>query len=392
MYKIPLDLSDDFAEKSSPIVDFLLRADISDLSPKRLLNQNETDMEIATARLAKIVEWREMLAQKFGADDAARRLCVLSLGRLISKKFAGKSQGYNATGYTLQKLANAMAEKKPVIFTFCFGGYKSPTSPDYPEPGYAELYHLNYLAQYLLPIIRNYKYGVELEFDSEEISVAYNNMPQSALDKYDAAFRKLLDWTHERLKAEYKIDLPMRLVLARKQYPSEQALHDLIMEKLPDYERLFDELDKDTQEKWLQRAATNIVWDGAKDLTALSPAEKAAAVKMTRLYNEAFLEADYILRQDFFEAPNRIPLTGTWGIMPSASPTDGWLHLKSTRASMADSWTGYGMVQNIGGEMVETILSRTQLDAASDKIRYVENTDATLRAISKNFDKIAVID
>jgi len=392
MYKIFLNITDDFAEDSSPLIKFLLHDDISDMSPEKLLSQNETDLSAAGERLLKIKEWREMLSQKFGQDKNARRLCILSLGRLISKRFAGKSQGYNAAGYTLLKLANAMSARQPVIFTFCFGGYKSPTSPDYPEPGYAELFQLNYMVQYLLPLIKNYSHGIELEFDSEEISVAYNNMPQEALDKYDVAFRKLLDWMQKELKAEFGITLPMRLIRARNQYKSEQALHELIMQKLPDYEKLFDELDADTQKKWLQRAEANIVWNGEKDLTHLSPDEKFAVVKMTRLYNEAFLDADYILRQDFFEAPNRIPLSGTWGIMPSAAPTDGWLHLKSTRASMADSWTGYGVVQNLGGEMIETVLSRTQLDTLSDKIKYNANTNAGLNAISKNFEKIPTIE
>ena len=391
MYKMRLNLSDDFTENNSPIVDLLLRGDVSGVPPTKLLNPNEADLEIANERLLKIKEWRRMLSQKFGRDEDARRSCVMSLGRLISKKFAGKSQGYNATGYTLAKLANAMSAKQSIIFTFCFGGYKSPSYPDYPEPGYAELFHINYLAQYLLPLAKNYKHGVELEFDSEEISVAYNNMPQDALDRYDAAFRKLLEWAQKELETNFGIVMPMRLILARKQYKSEQALHDLIMQKLPDYEKLFDRLDEETRKKWLQRAEANIVWNGRKDLTNLSADERLAVVKMTRLYNEAFLEADYILRQDFFEAPNRIPLTGTWGIMPSASPTDGWLHLKSTRASMADSWTGYGVVQNMGGEMIETILSKTQLDAVSDKIESVENTDAKLNAISKNFERIAII-
>jgi len=86
MYKMRLNLSDDFTENNSPIVDLLLRGDVSGVPPTKLLNPNEADLEIANERLLKIKEWRRMLSQKFGRDEDARLLDKMLMSIGLSKE------------------------------------------------------------------------------------------------------------------------------------------------------------------------------------------------------------------------------------------------------------------------------------------------------------------
>lgn len=125
---------------------------------------------------------------------------------------------------------------------------------------------------------------------------------------------------------------------------------------------------------------------GTKDYSTTPAAEIEVAIKQARITNEAFLDADYQLRADWFEQPNRIAICGTWGRMPSASPTDLMLHIKSTASSLTDFWIGTGVLNGTH----EDILSKTQFDAATAQIEYID-VDSDLTQISENFARIPVM-
>jgi hypothetical protein len=285
----------------------------------------------------------------------------------------------------------------PLVFTFCFGGYKCHTSSAHPEVDWAELFHLNYLVSYLYPIIKAYQYGVEVEYESEEVSIQFNNVPQERTDKYTRSFSQLLNYYTNKAQSQYGLRLVLRLILARDLYgEGVNKLYELMEQKKPKYRQTFDELSEDVKAKWIQRAASNYMWDsGTASYDNLSESERYAIIKEARINNEAFLEADYDLRGSWFEYKYRIPLTGTWGRMPSAQPIDGWLHLKSTSASLVDCWIGTGFLEtmnnNGSAKYHETILSRSQIPAA-DKVTFLTNTDGELRQISTNFDKLPVFE
>jgi hypothetical protein len=186
------------------------------------------------------------------------------------------------------------------------------------------------------------------------------------------------------------------LVIARELYDEGVSkLYELMEQKKPAYRKIFDGLSEDEKVKWIQRAESNYMWDrGIVSYGNLSESERYEIIKEARINNEAFLEADYDLRKSWFEYKYRIPLTGTWGRMPSAQPIDGWLHIKSTAASVVDSWIGTGFLEakddNGVTEYRETILSKSQIGILGGKITYIDNSDEELKQISVNFNKVPV--
>ena len=99
-----------------------------------------------------------------------------------------------ATSLVIDKLVYCFKNEKPIVFIFGFGGYKNHNSPSFPEVDWAELFHMKYMVTYLWPIISTYKYGVEFEYESEEISIQFNNVPQETTDRYTKTFKSLLNY------------------------------------------------------------------------------------------------------------------------------------------------------------------------------------------------------
>ena len=193
---------------------------------------------------------------------------------------------------------------------------------------------------------------------------------------------------------KYGLNLALKLVIAREFYDEGvQKLYELIEQKKPAYRKIFEELSDELKEKWFQRADSNFMWmNGIKNYESLNESERYEIIKEARITNEAFLEADYELRNHWFEYEYRIPFVGSWGRMPSAQPFHGWLHIGSTTASYVDFWIGTGFLEvkekNGIFEYHETILSKSQIKMLTGKISYLDNLDLKLKNISSNFNKI----
>lgn len=180
------------------------------------------------------IRCREHLDNYFGdANLEDRALCIKYLERLITAKFSGKSQSYQSKyvenlgsiDLTLERLCVAVKEKKPLIFMFCFGGYKNHRSPTYPEVDWAEFFQLRFFIEYLMPIIADYKYGTLIQYESEDIIIERNYVPREALDKYAISFSRLLTFLKKLVKKQYNINLNIELVRCRDQYDN-QKLYD----------------------------------------------------------------------------------------------------------------------------------------------------------------------
>ena len=394
-----------FAEPrgQSPLLKCLLRPAVDTDLFRRILSRGipanqppEEIKRIIDEKIARVMEWRAILDNNFAARQEDRTFCLLSLGHLLSAHYSGKAQSLSAVGWTLERLTNAIADRKPIIFTFCFGGYKCHTSPSHPEVDWAELFNLNYLVSYLYPIIKGYQYGVEIEYESEEVSIQFNNVPQEQTNKYTASFKKLLEYYTSISSSEYGLHLAPRLVIARDLYSEGvDKLYELMEQKKPFYREAFEKLPQGDKDKWIKRAASNYMWDrGIVSHGDLSTLGQYQIIKEARIANEAFLDADYVLRQSWLEHKYRVPIVGTWGRMPSAQPIDGWIHLKSTAASLVDFWIGTGFLEAISKDGItcyrETILSKAQIEAYETRISYLDNTDEELKYISANFDKLPV--
>jgi len=282
----------------SPLVKCLLRAEADTEVFKRLLvgenrptlSSDEKD-RIVAEKLKKIMEWRAMLDEKFKDRPEDRQFCLLCLGHLISAHYSGKAQSLGAIDWTLVRLSNAIADRMPIIFTFCFGGYKCHTSPSHPEVDWAELFNLNYFVSYLYPIIKGYQHGVEVEYESEEVSIRFNNVPQEQTDKYTASFKKLLEYYTAKSLSKYGLHLTLRLVIARELYTDGVAkFYELVEQNKTTYRDKFNKLSDEEQKTWIRRAASNYMWEnGIVSHGELSEKERYEIIKEARITNESFL-------------------------------------------------------------------------------------------------------
>ena len=306
-----------------------------------------------------------------------------ALNRLFLKRYAKKAQYDAAKEYTAKKVDNILSSKLPFIFCFCFGGYKHFWSPTYPEPDWAEIFTMKYLMEYVLPIAKTYDYGVNIEFESEEVALSYmNNVPQEGLNKYNEIFRKLISYVNNKTNQP----LNLNLVLARDFYDKNELLS-----KMNDYigevEKRFEELDEEEKAVRLKRAETNIKWDGIKDLTNLSEEAKKKFIYNSRIMNEAFLDIDYELRgNEYFEKVNLIPLVGTFGY---GAGGETWLHIASNKSSMVDFWAGIGILEVRENKIIERTISQKQFEKIKDKLIKVK-VDTELSKLSSNYSYIYV--
>lgn len=346
--------------------------------------------DVVLKRVDFVLEQREKLLH---VEDVQERSLLLSyLARLLSAKFSGSKQSEVAISLVIEKLVYCFKNKQPIVFIFGFGGYKNHNSPSYPEVDWAELFHMKYMVTFLWPIISTYKYGVEFEYESEEISIQFNNVPQETTDKYTKTFKALLDYFCEKIYQANGVKITFKQVIARELY-NPQDLYDRMKFYHDDMVKVYNDLPAEEKDVWFKRAKTNYLIKGTKDFSGMSEEELKNIIVEARITNECFLAADYDLRLDFWERPNAISLFGTWGKTPCASPTDGGLHLKSTAASNTDFWIGTGVFK-LGQDnkiLQEMILSHNQYAEVKDKILTMDNEDKELASISKNFEKIKYI-
>lgn len=305
-------------------------------------------------------------------DNIDTKLETKMIDRLFAKKFRKYSIDPQVRIDVEAKLDNIIKKKLPLNFVPSFGGYKHWWSPSYPTIDWAEIFNMKFMLEYLAPICANYS-GEEgsIEYESEEIILSeLNNVPQSGLDEYTRTFRQALGFFNS--KQNY---VKMKLSLAREQYKNynfnKQKLLARINAMMPEYTERFNNYPKEEQEKRIQKARTNFKLDGVVDYTNLSNEEKEELYKKSRIFNEAFLDADYEVRgNDFFEKENNIPLLFSFGLGPGG---ESWLHIGSSKSSMTDFWAGTGILEiREDGKIIERILSRKQFENIQNQLIKVE--------------------
>ena len=305
------------------------------------------------------------------------------LNRLFSRKWSRKAQFEDAKKYTEEKVDTILNNHLEFLFCFCFGGYKHFWSPTYPEPDWAEIFTIKYLMEYVLPIAETQSKRTKIEFESEEVALTYmNNTPQEGMDKYNKAFKELINYINSKVK--YPIDLSV--VLARDFYDREELLKKMY-EYLPEVQERFNALSDEEKEIRLRRAETNIMWNGKEDLTNIPDEERKKFIYDSRTLNEAFLDIDYELRgKEYFEKENLIPLLGSFGL---GAGGELWLHLASNSSSMVDFWAGMGILEIREDKIIQKTISQKQFEQIKDNLVKV-NLNNDLTNISNNYSWIYV--
>lgn len=282
--------------------------------------------------------------------------------RLLSKKFRKSSAGEKLRETIKDKIDLTLKEEIPFHFIVCLGGYKHWWTSSFPYVDWAEFFNLRFMEEYIAPILAVHKPGVTIDYESEEVVLErVNNIKQADLDKYTDSFRKLIEIFSRKFPKNFRINY----VLARDHYTQEE-LSKKIDALLPEYRRKWEKeySEKEKQER-LKKAETTFLWKGKKGLSRLPEEEKRKILIESELTDEAFLEADFGWRQNYFEGGNRIPLLLTFALTSGADP---WLHLGSCHASIVDFWVGTGILGLQEEKIIPRIVSQTQFEQIKKKL------------------------
>jgi hypothetical protein len=264
---------------------------------------------------------------------------------------------------------------KPLQFRYPFGGYKLWRIPSSPEVDWAEFFAIAYYCRYLAPIAAAYKPGIEFLFTSDDVIVErMDNIPVADTTAYFNSFRKLL----EQFRSRFPVNFRMDIVRIGSLYEDKQAMEQELATNVERMKQSYTTtIDPTKKQKMLASSELNVRWNGAKDLTILSEAEKQAVIEMGPVYHDAYCALSK--RREFDRGDDKIVIFTT--VIPNA------IAIGTTKSSVTKYWTGFGILENTSDGFRDRVISPTQLDALQGK-RY---TTATIDIFDlQNFKNIRI--
>jgi len=294
--------------------------------------------------------------------------------KIFSKKYRGSKIDIKNRDFIKEQISYSISENKPIFLIPMFGGYKHFWNKNAPEVDFAELFVFENMTKWLAPILKVYKPGIILEFESEDITIPLvDNYPEEDLERYTESFNNLIK-VFKKFAPE---NLEIRLMKTEHQYSLEKILEE--MEKVrPKFEEEFFKKSDEEIDQLIKVASTNFRFDGKVDYTGLNDEEKRKKIIESNINNKIFLEADFGLREDYFLGKGQIPIVFTWGL--GEENIDNWFVFKTTPYSFVDFWIGTGVLEKKEERFLPKVLSKTQYERISDKLRVIK--------VDSNFDKL----
>lgn len=162
----------------------------------------------------------------------------------------------------------------------------------------------------------------------------------------------------------------------------------VIDEMMPDYYARFDAYEEYDKQRRIAKVKTNFKVDGVEDFTHLTESELNEKYRWSRVFNEAFLDADYEVRgESFFDDESTIPLLFSFGLGPGG---EAWPHIGSSSSSMVDFWAGMGILEKRNnGAIIPRIISKNQYELIKNDLKKIKVT-TKLSGKNENYDFIYV--
>lgn len=282
--------------------------------------------------------------------------------RIVSTKFRKSKMLPETAEFIKQYLRKTVPANKPLRIYFCFGGYKQARLSSAPDPEWAETFNLNFSLQMAAYVESIYPPGVEMIYRGDEVIMTYLcNYKVADRKRYTEQFTKMLELFQPKIPAERKITMRYELT---SETSSEQKLISY-MEKVYDkYVEKFESLDRTEQEKKILVSYRNQCWQGEKDLTQLSEAEKRARSKWAFIMHGAFLEADITIAKEYFD--NGISISYRRGV-------PGCLHYGSCSSCSVQFWAGEGFLKQTKERLIPWILSYEQQQGVTWEVEKIQN-------------------
>lgn len=295
--------------------------------------------------------------------------------KLTSKKFRKWAVDESSEQQAKRAIELNVSQNKPLQFRYPFGGYKLWRMPSYPEVDWAEFFAIAYYCKYLAPVAAAYKPGIEFLFASDDLIIErMDNIPVTDTDAYFNSFKKLIGEFQKHFPTNFKMDIVRIADLYDDKEVMEQELAANVAKTKQDYATTVDEARK---KKMYTTSELNICWDGAKDLTKLTEAEKRAMIEMGPVYHDAY--GALSKRRAFNRGEDKIVIFTT--VIPNA------IAVGTTKTSVTKYWTGFGVLERNGDGFKARVLSPSQLEALEGK--QYESVETNLFGL-KNFKDIRV--
>lgn len=296
--------------------------------------------------------------------------------KILRKKFRKQKLVSTTINSISNKIELSVKREKPLHFLIFFGGYKHFWNPSAPEIDWAEIFNLNFLSEWVAPVIAVYKPGVVIEFVSEDwIMERMDNYSSQDLEKYCQSFSKLINIFNKHLPENFKFKFT-RLV---DKFDKDKMLK-AVEEKLPEgYER-WKNLSEVEKEIELKRSSRSVI---------LRIGEGIDKIIESRIVELAYYEIEALVEfsGDYFSVDDYIYISFSFGL--SLDNIDHWLVLGSTCASTVDFWVGRGILEENKNGFVNRIVSREQYTKLKN---FLENKEVDFKEYPfKNLKKIEII-
>jgi len=275
--------------------------------------------------------------------------------KLTSKKFRKWAVNESSEQQAKQAIKLNVSAGKPLQFRYPFGGYKLWRMPSSPEVDWAEFFSIAYYCKYLAPVVAAYEPGIEFRFASDDVIIErMDNIPAADTNAYFDSFTKLLEQFRQFFPTNFKMDI----VRIGDLYEDKDAMEQELAVNVEHFKQEYATVvTAEKKQKMLTTSELNIRWDGAKDLTQLSDADKQAVIEMGPVYHDAYCALSK--RREFNRGEDKIVVFTT--VIPNA------IAIGTTKSSVTKYWTGFGVLEAGDAGFKAKILSPAQLRQFNNK-------------------------
>ncbi len=287
---------------------------------------------------------------------------------LNSSKYRAQATSEDYLKKMVDKINLCVNCQVPIHLTLPFGATKNPYLPSAPGIDWAEVFNIAYLREYLSPIAKAYKYGVVLEYVSVGVfEERVNRIPQKDVTLYDRQFTKLLNFYQKYLPKNFKLTYSR----VTDKVPAKEAIRRIDL-KIIDLRKNWNDQPQEVRGRKLFRAQRNCIYDPrAKNLQTI--------LLNSALGHDAFCSECWSTENAPWDEKDMITLGHNY--------TTGWaIHVRSTRGSSVNFWSGVGLVIKRGDKYIPTVLSPKQFEVSKSRIKS-EKTEI----FTKVFPKLSIL-
>jgi len=291
---------------------------------------------------------------------------------------SGKFRKWSVDDSSIEKvkgaIKNSVDNNEPIKCTHPFGGYKLWRIPTSPEVDWAEFLMISYYCQYLSPILKAYKPGIEFIFSSDDLIIErMNNVPKEDTDAYFESFRVLL----KEFSKYFPDNMKMEIRRVYDLYKDKKELESDLANNLKRFESEYRDKDEDQKEIAFKSSELNFNFNGKEDLTKLSAEEKKEKIRLGTILHDAHCKLPK--RKSFVRGDDKIVIFTT--------KISNAIAIGTTKSSVTKFWTGLGVLEKGANGFKDIVLSPKQIEEIDIKQTKSEKIDLIPL---KNFSEIKI--